>query len=42
MRSSFPHAVADFYEAYGVGMFGLNRAFRIRHLDNDVGIYPHQ
>ena len=32
--------ITDFYEAYGVGMFGLNRAFRIRHLDNDVEFIP--
>ena len=28
-------AVTDFYKAYGVGMFGLNKAFRIR--DNESG-----
>ena len=28
--------VTDFYAAYGVGMFGLNRAFRIRHLEEGV------
>ncbi len=32
--------VTDFYAAYGVGMFGLNRAFRIRHLDNGVEFLP--
>jgi hypothetical protein len=29
--------VTDFYEAYGVGMFGLNKAFRIEH-DEKGGI----
>ena len=32
--------VTDFYAAYGVGMFGLNRAFRIRHLENGVEFLP--
>lgn len=32
--------VTDFYRAYGVGKFGLNKAFRIAHEDNDVIIYP--
>ena len=32
--------VTDFYEAYGVGMFGLNRAFRIKHLENGVEFLP--
>lgn len=32
--------ITDFYEAYGVGMFGLNRAFRIRHLDSGVEFLP--
>lgn len=27
-------AVTDFYKAYGVGMFGLNKAFRIRDKEN--------
>lgn len=27
--------VTDFYRAYGVGMFGLNKAFRISHNRND-------
>ena len=34
------HIVTDFYKAYGVGMFGLNRAFRIRHLDDGVEFLP--
>ena len=32
--------VTDFYKAYGVGMFGLNRAFRIRHLEEGVEFLP--
>ena len=32
--------VTDFYAAYGVGMFGLNKAFRIRHLEDGVEIMP--
>ena len=32
--------ITDFYEAYGVGMFGLNGLSRIRHLDNDVEFIP--
>lgn len=31
---SFFRAVTDFYKAYGVGMFGLNKAFRIRDKEN--------
>lgn len=35
-EKEFFDAVADFYKAYGVGMFGLNKAFRIEeHLDGD-------
>ena len=33
--------VTDFYKAYGVGMFGLNKAFRIVHLTNgDMQLVP--
>lgn len=32
--------VTDFYKAYGVGMFGLNKAFRIRHLEQGVEFLP--
>ena len=32
--------VTDFYAAYGVGMFGLNRAFRIRHITDGVEFLP--
>ena len=32
--------VTDFYRAYGVGMFGLNRAFRIRNEGRGVEFLP--
>ncbi len=33
--------ITDFYKAYGVGMFGLNKAFRIEELgDNDMKFVP--
>lgn len=32
--------VTDFYKAYGVGMFGLNKAFRIRHKEDGVEFCP--
>ncbi len=32
--------VTDFYGAYGVGMFGLNRAFRIQNLGGGVEFLP--
>ncbi len=32
--------VTDFYAAYGVGMFGLNKAFRIRRLEHEVEFLP--
>ena len=32
--------VTDFYRAYGVGVFGLNKAFRIRHLEEGVEFCP--
>ncbi len=33
-------AVAEFYKQYGVGMFGLNKAFRVVSDDNDFRICP--
>ena len=33
-------AVAGFYKNYGVGMFGLNKAFRVLSDDNDFSICP--
>ena len=32
--------VTDFYKAYGVGMFGLNKAFRIKSLPEGVEFLP--
>lgn len=32
--------VTKFYADYGVGMFGLNKAFRISNIDNRVNIFP--
>lgn len=32
--------VTDFYKAYGVGMFGLNKAFRIRSVSGGVEFLP--
>lgn len=32
--------VTEFYKTYGVGMFGLNKAFRIRHLEKGVEFCP--
>ena len=32
--------VTEFYRAYGVGMFGLNKAFRIRHHEDGVEFCP--
>ena len=32
--------VTDFYKAYGVGMFGLNKAFRIKSLPDRVDFLP--
>lgn len=32
--------VTDFYKAYGVGMFGLNKAFRIKSLGDGVEFLP--
>lgn len=33
------HVVTDFYRDYGVGLFGLNRAFRIQH-DDKLQLIP--
>ena len=37
---AFFRIITDFYAAYGVGMFGLNRAFRLRHLEDGVEFLP--
>lgn len=40
-EAAFFQAVTKFYADYGVGMFGLNKAFRIRSgINNGVEIYP--
>lgn len=32
--------VTDFYRDYGVGKFGLNKAFRVKHEEKEVQLYP--
>lgn len=32
--------VTDFYKDYGVGKFGLNKAFHVKHESNDVELIP--
>lgn len=39
-EEGFFDAVTGFYADYGVGMFGLNKAFRIRNVNDAVDIYP--
>ncbi len=39
-EDGFFNEVTKFYADYGVGMFGLNKAFRIRSTENKVDIYP--
>ena len=39
-EEGFFDAVTGFYADYGVGMFGLNKAFRIRNVSDKVDIYP--
>ncbi len=39
-ESEFFNYVTDFYKAYGVGMFGLNKAFRVIGGDNGVTFTP--
>lgn len=39
-EDGFFDAVTGFYADYGVGMFGLNKAFRIRNINDRVDIYP--
>ncbi len=39
-ENEFFTLVTDFYRAYGVGMFGLNRAFRIQNLGGGVEFLP--
>ncbi len=39
-EQGFFKTVTKFYADYGVGMFGLNKAFRISNIDNRVNIFP--
>ena len=40
-EKDFFNVITDFYKAYGVGMFGLNKAFRIEEVgDNDIRFVP--
>ena len=39
-ENEFFNYVTDFYKAYGVGMFGLNKAFRVTGGDNGVTFIP--
>ncbi|MBR1866780.1 MAG: ATP-binding protein [Lachnospiraceae bacterium] len=39
-EDGFFQEVTQFYADYGVGMFGLNKAFRIRNVEEQVEIYP--
>ena len=39
-ENEFFNLVTDFYKAYGVGMFGLNKAFRVIGGDNGVTFTP--
>lgn len=39
-EDGFFQEVTQFYADYGVGMFGLNKAFRIRNVQEQVEIYP--
>lgn len=39
-ENEFFNYVTDFYKAYGVGMFGLNKAFRVIGCDNGVTFTP--
>lgn len=39
-EDGFFDEVTKFYADYGVGMFGLNKAFRIMNVDNRVNIFP--
>ncbi len=40
-EKDFFNVITNFYKAYGVGMFGLNKAFRIEEIgDNDMKFVP--
>lgn len=32
--------MTDFYKEYGVGLLGLNKAFRIKNINNEVMLAP--
>lgn len=38
--AAFGKAVTEFYRRFGVGKFGLNKAFRIEEIDHEVHINP--
>ena len=39
-ENEFFDAVSNFYKDYGVGMFGLNKAFRLEYTDGELGFKP--
>ncbi|MBP5773026.1 MAG: ATP-binding protein [Eubacterium sp.] len=39
-ENEFFDAVSGFYKDYGVGMFGLNKAFRLEYTDGELGFKP--
>ena len=40
-EKQFFNVITDFYKSYGVGMFGLNKAFRLEEIgDNDIKFVP--
>lgn len=39
-EAAFFDIVTDFYREFGVGKFGLHKAFRIQHIENKVAIIP--
>ena len=40
-EKDFFNVITDFYKAYGVGMFGLNKAFRLEEIsENDIKFVP--
>ncbi len=39
-EEEFLDTITDFYNNYGVGEFGLNKAFRIKKISNELEIFP--
>lgn len=39
-ENEFFDAVSNFYKDYGVGMFGLNKAFRLEYINGKLGFKP--